>query len=109
MNQVVTYDPVKERTTPLRPLKVNYSVQVTEKNIEQIRKLNVACFPVRYGDGYYRDILRRDQKFTILGPSTIWTWRVLCHFLRGSFSQHIMPTVWSVRFAVAWRVPVCTL
>jgi len=29
---------------------------VTEKNVEQLRKLNLAVFPVRYNDKFYQDI-----------------------------------------------------
>ncbi|KAL3922825.1 MAG: hypothetical protein SGPRY_004425 [Prymnesium sp.] len=29
---------------------------VTEKNVEQLRKLNLAVFPVRYNDKFYQDM-----------------------------------------------------
>ena len=29
---------------------------VTEKNVEQLKKLNLAVFPVRYNDKFYQDI-----------------------------------------------------
>uniref|UniRef100_A0A7S3BM43 N-acetyltransferase domain-containing protein n=1 Tax=Haptolina ericina TaxID=156174 RepID=A0A7S3BM43_9EUKA len=44
--------------------------QVTEKNIEQLRKLNLAVFPVRYSNKFYTDIVASAQKkeeFTCLG------------------------------------------
>ncbi|KAJ4460878.1 putative acetyltransferase; GNAT family protein [Paratrimastix pyriformis] len=63
---VCRYDPVVERHHPVPELKVNYGVHVTEKNIEQLRKLNIACFPVRYGEQFYRDVVKRDPKLTIL-------------------------------------------
>jgi len=63
---ICKYDDVIPRTGAIMPLKVNYDIKISEKNIEQLRKLNVACFPVRYGEQFYRDVLLRDKKLTIL-------------------------------------------
>jgi len=45
--------------------------QVTEKNVEQLRKLNLAVFPVRYNNKFYTDISSaanvKGQDFTFLG------------------------------------------
>ena len=42
---------------------------VTEKNVEQLRKLNMAVFPVRYNDKFYSDLATTAsmQDFTHLG------------------------------------------
>ena len=48
--------------------------QVTEKNIEQLRKLNLAVFPVRYSNKFYTDIVASAQKkeeFTCLGVAPL--------------------------------------
>ena len=41
--------------------------EVTEKNIDQVRKLNLAVFPVRYNDKFYADLATTHGKFTQLG------------------------------------------
>ena len=41
---------------------------VTEKNVEQLRKLNLAVFPVRYSDKFYSDLAANPvQQYTHLG------------------------------------------
>ena len=41
--------------------------EVTEKNVDQVRKLNLAVFPVRYNDKFYADLATTHGKFTQLG------------------------------------------
>eukprot|EP00966_Prymnesium_polylepis_P336431 7391572-Prymnesium_polylepis.2 len=42
--------------------------QVTEKNVEQLRKLNLSVFPVRYNDKFYTDIATVNAtQYTSLG------------------------------------------
>ena len=43
---------------------------VREKNLMQLKKLNVVLFPVRYNDKYYADALASGE-FTKLGISPI--------------------------------------
>ena len=43
---------------------------VREKNLMQLKKLNVVLFPVRYNDKYYADALASGE-FTKLGFSSI--------------------------------------
>ena len=40
---------------------------VNTKNVEQLRKLNLAVFPVRYNDKFYADLATTHGKFTQLG------------------------------------------
>ena len=41
---------------------------VTEKNVEQVKKLNLAVFPVRYNDKFYADLWKPPiQEYTQLG------------------------------------------
>jgi N-alpha-acetyltransferase 50 len=30
---------------------------ITPDNVEQLRKVNVACFPILYNDGFYKDVI----------------------------------------------------
>ena len=42
--------------------------EITEKNLDQVRKLNLAVFPVRYNDKFYNDLANNPvQSFTHLG------------------------------------------
>ena len=43
---------------------------VTEKNIEQLRKLNTSIFPVNYDDKFYKDVLDSGE-YTKLGRSLL--------------------------------------
>lgn len=71
---------------------------MTDKNIEQLRKLNLAVFPVRYNDKFYSDLVASDrpggQKFTHLGFfSDIMVGAVCCRVepLEGSaYKVYIM-------------------
>jgi len=52
---------------------------VRDKNLMQLKKLNLALFPVRYNDKYYVDALASGE-FTKLGST-------LCFFLTSFFSH----------------------
>lgn len=52
---------------------------VRDKNIMQLKKLNIALFPVRYNDKYYADALA-SAEFTKLG-SLIYILLLLFHTL----------------------------
>ena len=42
--------------------------EVTEKNVDQVRKLNLAVFPVRYNEKFYNDLANNPiQSYTHLG------------------------------------------
>ncbi len=44
--------------------------EATEKNVDQIRKLNLAVFPVRYNDKFYSDLTAPDRApYTHLGAA----------------------------------------
>lgn len=43
---------------------------VRDKNLMQLKKLNIALFPVRYNDKYYTDALASGE-FTKLGPFSL--------------------------------------
>ena len=55
---------------------------VRDKNLMQLKKLNLALFPVRYNDKYYTDALASGE-FTKLGST-------LCFFLTSVFSRQSM-------------------
>jgi len=75
---------------------------VTEKNVEQLRKLNLAVFPVRYNDKFYQDIATINATvYTHLGESQPRHMHCL-HFCTGCDTQVISATSWSVRSAVEW-------
>mmetsp|Transcript_19979 Transcript_19979/g.29605 ORF Transcript_19979/g.29605 Transcript_19979/m.29605 type:complete len:167 (-) Transcript_19979:138-638(-) len=45
-----------------RPLPIEYGA-ITPENVEELRKVNAACFPVSYNAGFYREIaVRRDDR-----------------------------------------------
>lgn len=52
---------------------------VRDKNLMQLKKLNIALFPVRYNDKYYTDALASGE-FTKLGPFSLPGMRL--YFLR---------------------------
>mmetsp|Transcript_27760 Transcript_27760/g.39025 ORF Transcript_27760/g.39025 Transcript_27760/m.39025 type:complete len:181 (+) Transcript_27760:213-755(+) len=35
---------------------------ITADNVEQLRKVNAACFPVSYNDGFYKDVVARKDE-----------------------------------------------
>ena len=37
---------------------------VTEANLDQLRKLNISTFPVRYNDKYYQNVLNTPPEVT---------------------------------------------
>ena len=44
-----------------KPLAISY-VGLTDKNVEQLRKLNTVLFPVRYSDKFYQiDVLKPEH------------------------------------------------
>ena len=40
---------------------------ITEDNVGQLRRLNAAILPVRYGDKFYRDVINTPLKLTKFG------------------------------------------
>ena len=44
-----------------KPKLKTYFGRLTDKNIEQLRKLNLVTFPVRYNDKFYSDVLRPEN------------------------------------------------
>lgn len=45
-------------------------VEVTEKNVEQLRLMNELIFPVRYNDQFYKDVYK-NQKLAQFGAPTL--------------------------------------
>jgi hypothetical protein len=44
-----------------KPIEITFT-DITDKNVEQLRKLNLAIFPVRYNDKFYQiDVLKPEQ------------------------------------------------
>ena len=35
---------------------------ITPDNVEQLRKVNMACFPISYNDGFYTDVVARNSE-----------------------------------------------
>ncbi|KAG7349821.1 acyl-CoA N-acyltransferase [Nitzschia inconspicua] len=35
--------------------------RITQDNVEQLRKINLACFPVQYQETYYKDVVTHDE------------------------------------------------
>jgi ribosomal protein S18 acetylase RimI-like enzyme len=43
-----------------KPLSLEFG-PITAQNVEQLRRLNTACFPVSYNDSFYRDVVHRQN------------------------------------------------
>merc|ERR1719506_1186800 len=43
---------------------------ITADNIEQLRKINTASFPIKYNESFYQDVLKRDN--TQLNKFAYW-------------------------------------
>jgi ribosomal protein S18 acetylase RimI-like enzyme len=44
-----------------KELKIEFGA-ITADNIQQLRQVNVACFPVSYGDKFYQDVVQRNNE-----------------------------------------------
>lgn len=47
-----------------------YFGPITKQNVESLRQLNLAIFPVRYNDAFYTDILRASRAYAKFGASS---------------------------------------
>lgn len=43
-----------------KPLEIEFG-PITAGNVEQLRQINTACFPVSYNDNFYRDVVHRQN------------------------------------------------
>jgi len=42
----------------MKPLNIEYGA-INEQNVEQLRKVNAACFPVSYNDSFYKEVVEQ--------------------------------------------------
>ena len=108
--QLADRTPNKEEMAARKPLEVTY-ISLTDKNVEQLRKINTTIFPVRYADKFYNvDVLKPEHEpFCKLGAycagATCGSWfRLVSHagMFFFKFNLQSVTTTWQLaRCAVA--------
>mmetsp|Transcript_113217 Transcript_113217/g.307429 ORF Transcript_113217/g.307429 Transcript_113217/m.307429 type:complete len:184 (-) Transcript_113217:160-711(-) len=62
-----------------KPLKLDLG-NLTEKNVGQLKKLNVATFPLAYNEQFYQDLLQKSLRFCQLGFfAEVLVGSICCH------------------------------
>ena len=85
-----------KRTQP--PCKLGYRFRFTgvfDKNIEVLRLINKATFPVNYKDSFYQQVIANGPDFNYLGT-------FLCEHIKFYLQVCMMTFLWAV-FVVDWK------
>ncbi|CAM9106897.1 unnamed protein product [Choristocarpus tenellus] len=77
---------------------------ITETNVQQLRKLNSAIFPVRYHDKFYADILSTNPDFTqFVYSNDLIVGAMCCRIEDSEFPNHKKLYIMTLGVLASWR------